>query len=200
MKPKSWMLLIVSGLASAVTLFPFRAAAQDYVYATGNPNFGVNYPVPGGYINVTNGNVHVTIPLGTFKQRGNLPPIKINLEYDSRIWKIIDNGGYSWQPVNVPNSMAGWRLTTGLEQGTTSYEAVPITGPMVCDGKLIQITQSLDYTRFSWTDGQGTKHIFDASLNQQVPPPAPCPSIGPYPPVSGAGYAIDGSGYYCSGP
>ena len=191
-----WTLPILTGILLAFGLASFQLQAQDYVYATGNPNFGVNYPIPGGYINVTNGNVHITIPLGTFKQRGNLPPVKVNLEYDSRIWKIIDNGGYSWQPVNVPNSMAGWRLTTGLEQGTTSFEEIPVTGPMVCDGKLIQTTVAEDYTRFTWTDGQGTQHIFDATLRQTVPPQGPCPPGGPYPPVSGSGYAIDGSGYY----
>lgn len=189
-----WTLPILMGILLAFCLTSFQVQAQDYMYATGNPNFGVNYPIPGGYINVTNGNVHITIPLGTFKQRGGLPPIKINLEYDSRIWKIIDNGGYSWQPVNVPNSMAGWRLTTGLEQGTTSYEEVPVTGPMVCDGKLIQTTLAEDYTRFTWTDGQGTQHIFDATLRQGVPLQSPCPPGGhthPFPGVDTPSTAAD---------
>lgn len=189
-----WKLPIFAGMLLGFGLGATQVHGQDYVYATGNPNFGVNYPIPGGYINVTNGNVHITIPLGTFKQRGNLPPVKVNLEYDSRIWKIIDNGGYSWQPVNVPNSMAGWRITTGLEQGTTSYYEFPITGPYVCNGKAIQTTLANDYTAFNWTDGQGTKHMFDVSLRQNIP--NPCSPGGSLFPVSGSGYAIDGSGYY----
>ena len=172
------------------------AAGKLVSMSIGNANFGVNYPIPGGYINVTNGNVHITIPLGTFKQRGNLPPIKINLEYDSRIWQIVDNGSYSWQPNNVPNSMGGWRLTTGLEQGTTSYVMIAdYGGPYVCNGHVIQ--NALDgytYTKFNWTDGNGTNHIFDASAKQGVPPP--CNGIGNYPPGSGDGWAVDGSGYY----
>ena len=116
------LLLLCEFVLLALYICPLAAEAQDYVYATGNPNFGVNYPVSAGQVDITNGNVHLSIPLGSFAQRGGLPPININLEYDSRIWKIVENNGsYSWQPINVPNSMDGWRLTTGLEQGTTSY-------------------------------------------------------------------------------
>jgi hypothetical protein len=71
-----WTLRIFTGILLTFSLVFVQARAQDYVYATGNPNFGVNYPVAGGYINVTNGNVHITIPLGTFKQRGTLAPIE----------------------------------------------------------------------------------------------------------------------------
>ncbi len=186
-------------LCAVFVLLSLPSRAQDYVYATGNPNFGVNYPIPGGYINVTNGNVHITIALGTFKQRGNLPPVKINLEYDSRIWKIIDNGGsYSWQPTNVPNSMAGWRLTTGLEEGTTSYsEYVSQTG--TCGPNQTPVPTQETYTNFKWTDSSGTKHLFNAAAVQQLQLPSGCPQISPPPPPASAnGYAIDGSGYYVS--
>ena len=195
MKSKNWMMLLSAGLLSAAALFPFHAAAQDYVYATGNPNFGVNYPIPGGYINVTNGNVHITIPLGTFKQRGNLPPVKINLEYDSRIWKINDNGSYSWQPNNVPNSMAGWRLTTGLEQGALSFSSWDTGQTGSCGaGQETYPTQAL-FTGFVWTDGQGTQHTFSqsADLLQSLALPPCQPNVSP---SSSSGWAVDGSGYY----
>ena len=70
MMKKMWIAPVLAVLLAAFG--SARVLAQDYVYATGNPNFGVNYPIPGGYINVTNGNVHITIPLGKFKQRGNV--------------------------------------------------------------------------------------------------------------------------------
>ncbi len=167
------------------------ANAQDYVYATGNPNFGVNYPVPNGSVNVTNGNVHLSIPLGTFQQRGKLPPVQVNLEYDSRIWQIVDNGGsYSWQPTNVPNSMAGWRLTTGLETGALSYSNY-ISQYGSCGQGQEQLPTQETFTDFTWTDGSGTKHVFQAGLYQQLPIPcSPSPQ-----PVTTSGWAIDNSGY-----
>ncbi len=174
---------------AALVLFAASGHGQDYVYATGNPNFGVQYPVPDGYINITNGNVHLNIPLGTFKQRGNLPPIAINLEYDSRIWQIVDNGGYSWQPTNVPNSNAGWRLVTGLENGNLSFSNY-YTNPGSCgEGQPQQDTEEV-FTDFVWTDGQGTKHTFQAELDQGLPMCGSTPS-----PASTSGWAIDDSGY-----
>ncbi len=191
--------LTIAAVLFTSSLTCASAKAQDYVYATGNPNFGVNDPIPGGYINVTNGNVHVTIPLGTFKQRGTLPPIKINLEYDSRIWQIVDNGSYSWQPTNVPNSMAGWRLTTGLEQGTTSYGAYGQQGSqsVTCTvGNLVleDFTETWTLlTAFQWTDGQGTSHTFNV---QTLQPLEVCNGDTSHTVPSAAGYATDGSGYF----
>jgi hypothetical protein len=45
------------------------AIGQDYVYATGSPTFGVNIPVENGFINVTNGNLHLEFSLATHKAR-----------------------------------------------------------------------------------------------------------------------------------
>ena len=187
MKQQSWGVLI---LLSILSIWPIRAIAQDYVYATGSPTFGVNYPISNGNIDISNGNVHITIPLGTFQQRGNLPPISINLEYDSRIYDILNNndGTYSWQPANVPNSMAGWRLTTGLEQGTTSYTVNLFqSGQYTCNGQT-QNGLYASYTSYLWIDPNGTWHTFDTSVIQ--------PSGVPQCTATGTGYAIDGSGYY----
>ena len=202
MKRNNWIWPILAGVVSLLGFLSCSIQAQDYVYATGNPNFGVNYPIPDGYINVTNGNAHVTIPLGTFQQRGRLSPIKINLEYDSRIWQIIDNGGYSWQPVNIPNSMAGWRLTTGLEQGTTAnseyFQESPGNNCYVLVGKTnvyeTNFTEMWDvYTAFQWTDSEGTVHIFNVQTEQ---PLQVCTGDTSHTVPTGNGYAIDSSGYY----
>lgn len=186
--------LLISAFAILLTEFAATVPlcrAQDYVYDTGNPNYGVQYPVPDGYINVTNGNVHLTIPLGTFKQRGKLPPIRISLEYDSRIWQIVDNSGtYSWQPTNVSNSLAGWRLITGLETGALSYSDY-ISQYGSCGEGQQQLPTEETFTDFVWTDGEGTKHTFDATLTQALPIPCnPSPA-----PSSTSGWAIDSSGY-----
>jgi hypothetical protein len=102
MKPQRWLVLAFTLIASVVVLHPLRAEAQSYLYATGNPNFGINYPIPKGFINMANGNAHITIPLGKFQQRGKLPPLEIDLVYDSRIWQIFkdSSGNLSWQPAD----------------------------------------------------------------------------------------------------
>ena len=93
--------------------------SQNYVYAIGNQPFSTQIPIENGFINVNNGEIHIEISLATHAQRGRLP-LNERLVYDSRIWQIISNGGYSWQPTNVPNSMGGWRFVTGMEPPVAS--------------------------------------------------------------------------------
>jgi hypothetical protein len=54
-------------------LWASPSAAQDYLTQTGNPTFTTAQPVELGFINLGNGNLHQTIPLGSFPQRGSLP-------------------------------------------------------------------------------------------------------------------------------
>src|ERR1700738_245949 len=93
------------------------ALSQDYIYATGNPSFGVNIPIDNGYINVANGNLHLEVPIATLPQRGNLQ-LSERLVYDGRIWMIGHYSNKCWWPTNVPGSMAGWRFVNGLETGS----------------------------------------------------------------------------------
>ena len=72
-----------------------NGSAQTYISAVGNPSFGVNVPVPNGYINIANGNLHLEVPLATHKQRGALA-LNERLIYDSRIWEIVHYSGYYW--------------------------------------------------------------------------------------------------------
>jgi len=136
-----------------------------------------------GFVNVANGNVHLEIPVGSFTQRGNLPPLTIKLAYDSRIWRINQNGStYSWQPNNIPFAMAGWRLWVGA--GDYSYESV-VTG--LCSGG--GITQ---YQRFSFIDNHGTAHVFPFKTTEYS---AACNNPGT---PTASGYTTDGSGYYAT--
>jgi hypothetical protein len=59
-------------LSLCLCLITDRSFAQDYIYATGNPAFAVNIPVENGFINITNGNLHMEFPLAIHKQRGAL--------------------------------------------------------------------------------------------------------------------------------
>lgn len=172
-----------------------RAAAQNYLYGTGNQTWGINIPVENGFINVANGEIHLEIPLATLPQRGNLS-LDEELVYDSRIWQIIANGSsYSFQPTNVPNSQAGWRFVNGNETGSLQINSQLQTP--VC---YLYDTEASYYDYwFNWTDPSGTIHQFP--LPTQEPISNPCAQYDGYsvpntPTVSG--YAVDGSGYSIS--
>jgi RHS repeat-associated protein len=191
MKTLRSVLILAVIITSALSSMMF---AQDYIYATGNPTFGVNIPLENGFIDVSNGEVHLEITLAAHAQRGSLQ-LSEQLVYDSRIWKIVANGSsYGWQPTNVPNSMAGWRFTTGLESGTTSYSTSSVMEQ--CDDPVSQQVAFTKYTGFKWTDPSGTVHVFPVvtlkanrgfCIDQD-------PQLSDTP--SGSGYAVDGSGYF----
>src|SRR5579885_1357416 len=169
--------------------------AQSYLYATGNPSFSTQIPIENGFINVNNGEIHIEIPLAQHPQRGKLQ-LNERLIYDSRIWKIISNGGYSWQPVNVPNSMGGWVFSSGLGTNTITHSIDG--GQTWCNpGNLIYgYYLSTQYDRWVWADPQGTSHTFYVSTYQyRAETTPPCSSM-PSNVSSASGYAADGSGYY----
>ncbi|MEO6804843.1 MAG: RHS repeat-associated core domain-containing protein [Edaphobacter sp.] len=161
----------------------------------------MNIPVPNGFINIANGNLHLEIPLSTLKQRGQLS-LNERLVYDSRIWKIIQYNNYYWWPLNIPNSAAGWRFVKGNEAGTMAYNSVSVN-PTTCPGDggdplLIPggggdpgggITVYSYSSSMTWTDPSGTAHLFDAVYNQSDQ----CDGTS-IRSVSG-GYATDSSGY-----
>lgn len=177
-------------LISALCL-TIQLHAQNYVYATGNPSFSTQIPIENGFINVNNGEVHIEIPLATHTQRGRLQ-LNERLVYDSRIWKIIDNNGYSWQPTNVPNSMGGWRFYSGDESGTVSY--INTSSSVYCYGQVYYN----NYYGFTWTDPQGTQHLFPGvhtvgNISSSPPNCTSGPGITAIP--NSTGNASDGSGY-----
>lgn len=153
------------------------AVAQSYLYATGNPSFSSQIPVQNGFIDLNNGNLHIELSLVSHPQRGALQ-LNERLVYDSRIWQMVSNGSQSWQPTNVPNSSGGWRFTTGLETGTTSYAE---DDESYDTGNACQVGHRYEYdvteswailSQFQWTDPQGTAHMFpvgnvDADRNVQ---------------------------------
>jgi YD repeat-containing protein len=170
--------------------------AQNYIYQTGNPTFSTQIPIENGFINVNNGDIHIEIPLATHAQRGRLP-LNERLVYDSRIWKIIQNGNYQWSPTNVPNSMGGWSFYSGIESGSVSYSTYESS--VSCSGTVPYYV----YWSFNWTDPQGTQHAFPGVQTQyfnagSVPPNCTQsnPGVSNYP--TSGGYASDGSGYYAS--
>jgi YD repeat-containing protein len=181
-----------------ILIAPCALQAQNYVYAIGNQPFSTQIPIENGFINVNNGDIYIEIPLAQHPQRGNL---KLNerLVYDSRIWKIISNGGYSWQPTNVPNSTGGWRFVSGLETGSVQEYAV--SEDMDCYGGNPSGNQIAYYNNyFYWTDPTGVAHWFQGYTQQPNSTFCSGSSIQydlPNAPTM-TGVDVDGSGYSIS--
>jgi RHS repeat-associated protein len=178
-------------LATCLVSTSLDAFAQDYVSATGTPSFAVNIPVENGFINLTNGNLHLEFPLATHPQRGALS-LNERLVYDSKIWMIGNYSNYYWWPNNIPNTLntqGGWRFITGAETG-----AISATLTSNSEGYCEYQTGSQFYNRseyFTWTDPSGTSHKFNAAWSQShsdcTPSDVQSQTI--------SGYATDASGY-----
>jgi RHS repeat-associated protein len=189
-----------------------RASAQNYLYGTGSPTWGVNIPIENGFINVANGEVHIEIPIASLPQRGSLP-LQEKLVYDSRIWQIISTGSsFSFEPTNVPTPYSGVNPTctgnppaacTSNTPGTITLTQLNVPNSMAgwrfvagsevgilqeyLSGNLTNLSASSTYN-FGWTDPSGTLHYFPITTGTVW-----CPTCGP---ESASGYAMDGSGYY----
>lgn len=137
--------------------------AQSYLLQTGAPTFTTADPVPMGFVNIANGNLHIEIPITSAPQRGSLT-YAAKLVYDSRIWRTVFNGtSWAWQPDNVPDSDGGWRLVT------------PGTGREFADFNVntcfVGATQYTwwQWYRFRYTEPNGTVRKFPVYYEETVP-------------------------------
>ena len=154
-------------------------AYAQYTTATGAPTFTTAVPVEMGFTNISNGNLHLEIPIASFPQRGKLQ-YNARLVYDSLIWKIVGN---AWQPTNVAGSLGGWRLITGGEPGTVTF----VTGSSPCDTPPPIKTRTF-HDAFVWTAPDGTSHRFPIFTQQDR-------TICAEDVKSGTAFADDSSGY-----
>src|SRR6266702_1177034 len=180
------LLLIFAGAAATC------AGAQNYLYGTGNPVWGINIPIENGFINVANGNVHLEIPIISEPQRGSLPFTE-NFVYDSRIWQIVNSGTtYGFQPAPAP-IQAGWEIQ-GLSYGALQGNPVILSAP--CNGSGSQVYAQ--YT-FTWQDSSGTSPLFAPPVYQlSAPNCANGNTLNITDSPNGTAYATDGSGYNIS--
>ncbi|PYY23948.1 MAG: hypothetical protein DMG62_05735 [Acidobacteria bacterium] len=149
LRSKSFFRLLLS--LGILLLGAKSTLAQDYVNGTGAPTFTTSLPVELGFVNVSNGNLHLEIPIASPPQRGNIV-LGEKLVYDSRMWMPVDNGtSQVWQPMN---SNSGWRFVHVRKSGTVTYDA------NVYNCTNGQSGTYTDYTNFVWTSPDGTKIPF----------------------------------------
>jgi RHS repeat-associated protein len=145
----AWLWLVLSA--------PLAVKGQDYATAVGHPAFSTDFPVEMGVIDLSNGNLHMEIPLSDAPQRGKVPAL-IKLVYDSKLWKIVQAGSsFSWQPNTILASQGGWRLATpfsGRMDVNSFGEACPVN-PVQNNG-----IPYFDFGPWTWTDPEGTAHTF----------------------------------------
>jgi len=151
------------------------ATAQSYLTQIGVPPFTTALPIENGFINVANGNLHLSIPSGSFPERGSHPFVA-GLVYDSRIWQVVSGTSNSWQPTNA-GSQGGWRFVTSGDAGNASFTSY---GDRYGAG----------ITSATWIDPLGTVHYFPVSLALS--------SNGNCVDSSSAVFATDATGYYTS--
>ena len=146
------------------------AAAQNYLTSTGSPSFSAPEPVELGFVDTASGNLHLSIPLGSYPQRGAGQPEAITLEYDSNIW-IPQVSGFNtiWEPSNGP----GFHLVPGW------YYSFEARGSQL----LSEATQGC-WTDYPWIDQNGTAHAFHVNVG------------GTGCPQTGDAFATDSSGYH----
>ena len=181
-----------------ILIGPSPIDAQNYLYGTGDQTWGINIPIENGFINVANGQVHLEIGLANHAQRGSLS-LNEALVYDSRIWQIVANGSsYSFQPTNVPNSMAGWRFINGSATG--NLQVITQTQNMDCYNGNPSGMQPAYYTYwFNWTDPSGALHEFPVQTQQPISGFCQGAPAGQYtiPDIpTGSAYAADSTGYF----
>lgn len=173
----------------------FGQTSQGYLNDLGNTPYGVNIPVENGFINISNGNLHLEFPIANPPQRGALS-VNERIVYDSRIWMFSPfgtHGSYHWWPYNVnaaggTNSSGGWRFVKGNEIGTISSISVSFYSYTCNPDDNAQSTNEVD--QIIWTDSSGTAHPLNASINYSYDACQGTSSQNVSP-----GTATDGSGY-----
>ncbi len=168
--------LFFSVISVFLLILPSKAMAQAYLHSTGFPSFSVVQPVAGGGIDLSNGNLHIEIPVGTYKQRGG-GVITQSFTYDSRIWQI--NTSNAW----APDTTAGWHIQQGFSNRDVTMDVTTVP----CGSGSYML-----FNNYQWTDQHQTAHFFPISVVLNVP-------AGCTPPASVlTGYATDSSGFFIS--
>jgi RHS repeat-associated protein len=142
--------------------------ASSYLFQTGQPSFGAVDKFPGGSVDLSNGNLHIEIPLAGPPQRGSLP-VSLKLVYDSRlIWAVASSSqGSFW--TTTQNSFGssggldghiaalGWRIVGNPE--AVQVDNWSYSTQITCSGSTSEVLMG----RYRWLGPDGHIHLFNVS-------------------------------------
>jgi len=186
---RTLMLVLAAWLLGPSAL---RLQGQTYLQSIGSPTFSTKLPVEGGWIDASNGRVHLEIPMGSLPQRG-LPTDNIVLMYDSNFWGYF--ASTSWNPTNISmsngsaNSWSGWRLVTSGDTGAITYTYL---SEMVHLGSCMG-TYDYYWGVWTYTEPNGTAHYFPITTRYNS---AGSSCLTPI--TNASAFASDASGFYMS--
>jgi RHS repeat-associated protein len=167
---------VLTGIAFFLLVFIHSSLWSQDPQGAGIPNNTTALPVPLGFINLANGNLHLEIPFGTMKQRANSEPIFLKAVYDSRVWSLPGIGWWGG---------GGGGVVTNLAGGFATYD----TQPFPCNDQISDIQEF----NFRYYDSEGNVHIFFNSTGSTVNTTVGVYCADNHP---DSGYAADGSGYF----
>jgi RHS repeat-associated protein len=150
------LVVFFAAVASLFCVAPL--SAQAYFQQFGNNPSTAPLPVPGGYMDASNGNLHIEIPIASIAERGHVPYVA-KLVYDSHIWQqVTGSGSLSWQPTNVPSlptTWGGWRLMTSAGTGSGVSHSVTTQTCYTKNGNLEIPHPYVVYDNFNWVAPDG---------------------------------------------
>jgi len=171
---------------------------QSTLTSVGKPTGSAIFPIEHGFVDLSNGNVHLEIPIEGYKQRGDVS-VQAAWIYDSNIWSFSINPTTgkptTWEPYNVldfyaHDSYGGWRFNYLPGAAYTITPGGPSFSCTLPNGSNETLSPNGSFT---WYDSSGTYHTFVI----QTVASTTCTNTGvPTNVSSGATYASDGSGYY----
>jgi hypothetical protein len=176
---RRWFLLLVFVALLLGASAPELSAQSGYLLSIGVPTFTTQLPVENGFVNLSNGDLHIEIPLGFYPERAGRP-VSLSFVYDSAIWQVVSS---SWQPTNVPNAQGGWKLFDTMYGGAINSDSNCSFDGYGGGG--------CTYDNFSWTAADGTQRFFEAETWYSCDDYYNCDySADDYE------HATDGSGYF----
>ena len=204
------------GIVAALSATRLHSQSQsDLLSQLGAPAGTTTWPFPGGFINLQNGNINISIPVETLKER-NGTNLTVKYVYDSKFWTQVPMGIDSyklWVPTDSGEVLgnnwewagySGWKIVispsnavNGQSTGLVYTEVDWTCDPIVANPGTALFYQNYPMiTRSDWKyiDSNGTAHSLNAAETIEGHP------VDSYNGCTTAeksqGMAGDGSGYF----
>src|SRR5260370_42333003 len=85
------------------------SSGQNYLTSTGTPAFAAPESAEYGFVDASNGNLHLELPIGSYPQSGSNRPATILFTYDANnLWTVMTTGGPA--PYWNPAVFASWTV------------------------------------------------------------------------------------------